>query len=174
MKEHKASALRSLSCYVITASDTRTEGTDESGKAIIRMLKDAGHTLAGYSILKDEPSDIRRLIRREARRKDLHAFIINGGTGISSRDSTFDAIEGIMDKKLPGFGELFRWLSYQEIGTAAIMSRSTAGIVKGKVIISVPGSLNAVRLAMKKIILPELPHMVAEIRRKPTCRRHNP
>jgi len=173
VKEHKARALRSLSCYVITASDTRTERTDESGKAIIRMLKDAGHTIAGYSILKDEPVHIRRLIRREARRKDLHAFIINGGTGISSRDSTFDAIEGIMDKKLPGFGELFRWLSYQEIGTAAIMSRSTAGVFKGKVIISVPGSLNAVKLAMKKIILPELPHMVAEVSRKPACGRHN-
>jgi molybdenum cofactor biosynthesis protein B len=163
VKEHKARSLRSLSCYVITASDTRTEETDKSGEAIIRMLKDAGHNIAGYSILKDEPADIRRLIRREARRKDLHAFIINGGTGISSRDSTFDAIEGILEKKLPGFGELFRWLSYKEIGTAAIMSRSTAGVFKGKVIVSVPGSLNAVKLAMKKLILPELPHMVAEV-----------
>jgi len=165
VREHKSRALRCVSCYVITASDTRTERTDDSGKAIIRMLRDAGHKLAGYSILRDEPEDIRRLIMRESRRKDLQAFIVNGGTGISVRDSTFDAIEGIMEKKLPGFGELFRWLSYQEIGTPAIMSRSTAGVFKGKVIISVPGSLNAVRLAMRKLILPELPHMVAEVGR---------
>jgi len=164
-KEHKARAPRSVSCFVLTVSDTRTEETDESGKAILQMLQRAGHTIAGYSILKDEPKDIRALIRRESRRKSLQAFIINGGTGISSRDSTFDAIEGLLEKRLTGFGELFRWLSYQEIGSAAMMSRATAGVYRKKVVISLPGSPDAVRLATRKLVIPELSHLVGEIGR---------
>ncbi len=164
-KEHKARAPRSVSCFVLTVSDTRTEKTDESGKAILQMLQRAGHTIAGYSILKDEPKDIRALIRRESRRKSLQAFIINGGTGISSRDSTFDAIEGLLEKRLTGFGELFRWLSYQEIGSAAMMSRATAGVYRKKVVISLPGSPDAVRLATRKLVIPELSHLVGEIGR---------
>ncbi len=164
-KEHRAAAPRAVPCYVLTVSDTRTETTDESGRTIIRLLRRAGHTIAGYSILKDEPAEIAQLLRREARRRDVRAFVINGGTGISKRDSTFDAIEGLLEKRLPGFGELFRWESYKKIGPAAMMSRATAGVYRGKVVISIPGAADAVRIAMTRLILPELAHMVGEVSR---------
>lgn len=164
-KEHKAGAPKAVRCYVLTVSDTRTKTTDESGQAVIRLLRKRGHAVAGYAILKDEPREIRRLLRRESLRADVQAFIVTGGTGISRRDSTFDAIDGLLEKRLPGFGELFRMLSYHEIGSAAVMSRATSGVFRGKIVISTPGALDAVRLAMEKLILPELPHMVGELAR---------
>lgn len=148
---------------VITCSDTRTRETDTSGYRIMHMLKDAGHSVVDYYIVKDEPAKIKAKIKAGVANKRIQAIIINGGTGISRRDSTFEAVNAMLEKRLDGFGEVFRYLTYQEIGSPAIMSRATAGIIKGRVLFSTPGSENAVRLAMEKLILPELGHLVKEL-----------
>jgi molybdenum cofactor biosynthesis protein B len=148
---------------VITCSDTRTPDTDTSGQLIQRLLKEQGHTVAAYHLVKDEPSKIKAKIKAAVGDKKVQAIIINGGTGISKRDSTFEAVDAMLEKRLVGFGEVFRYLTYQEIGSSAIMSRATAGIIKGRVLFSTPGSENAVRLAMEKLILPELGHLVKEL-----------
>ena len=164
-KDHKEKAKSSVKCFIITVSDSRTPQTDESGKAISELLKKNGHEIIGYVILKDEPKIVQEFVKNESLEEDVEAIIVNGGTGISSRDSTFEAIDTALEKKLPGFGELFRHLSYKEIGAAAIMSRACAGVLNETIIISIPGSENAVRLAMEKLILPELAHMVWEVNR---------
>ncbi|MBA5866178.1 MAG: molybdenum cofactor biosynthesis protein [Nitrospira sp. CR1.3] len=161
--EHKAHAPRKVGCMVITCSDTRTRETDTSGYRIMHMLKDAGHSVVDYYIVKDEPAKIKAKIKAGIANKRIQAIIINGGTGISRRDSTFEAVNAMLEKRLDGFGEVFRYLTYQEIGSPAIMSRATAGIIKGRVLFSTPGSENAVRLAMEKLILPELGHLVKEL-----------
>lgn len=148
---------------VITCSDTRTPDTDTSGRLIQKLLKEQGHIVAAYHLVKDEPSKIKAKIKAALANKKIQAIIINGGTGISKRDSTFEAVDAILEKRLVGFGEIFRYLTYQEIGSPAIMSRATAGIIKGRVLFSTPGSENAVRLAMEKLILPELGHLVKEL-----------
>ncbi len=148
---------------VITCSDTRTPDTDTSGQLIMRLLKEQGHTVAAYHLIKDEPSQIRERIAAGAADGSVQAIIVNGGTGISRRDSTFEAVDGMLEKRLDGFGEIFRYLTFQEIGSPAIMTRATAGIIKGRVLFSTPGSENAVRLAMEKLILPELGHLVKEL-----------
>jgi molybdenum cofactor biosynthesis protein B len=148
---------------VITCSDTRTPETDASGCRIMRLLKDAGHAVVAYHLVKDEPSKIKAKVKAAVTDKKIHAIIINGGTGISKRDSTFEAVDAMLEKRLVGFGEIFRYLTYQDIGSSAIMSRATAGILKGRVLFSVPGSENAVRLAMEKLILPELGHLIKEL-----------
>jgi len=148
---------------VITCSDTRTPESDTSGYRIIHMLKDAGHLVLSYQLIKDEPSKIKAAIKKAVKNKKVQAIIINGGTGIARRDSTFEAVDGMLEKRLDGFGEMFRYLTYQEIGSPAIMSRATAGIYKGRVIFSTPGSENAVRLAMEKLILPELGHILQQL-----------
>ena len=148
---------------VITCSDTRTPETDTSGFRIMRMLKAAGHTVVAYHLVKDEPSKIKAKIKSGVTNKKIQAIIINGGTGISRRDSTFEAVDAMLEKRLDGFGEVFRYLTYQEIGSPAIMSRATAGIIKGRILFSTPGSENAVHLAMEKLILPELGHLVKEL-----------
>jgi len=148
---------------VISCSDTRTPDTDTSGQLIQRLLKEQGHTVAAYHLVKDEPSKIKAKIKAAVTNKKIQAIIINGGTGISKRDSTFEAVDAILEKRLVGFGEVFRYLTYQEIGSSAIMSRATAGIIKGRVLFSTPGSEHAVRLAMEKLILPELGHLVKEL-----------
>jgi molybdenum cofactor biosynthesis protein B len=148
---------------VITCSDTRTPDTDTSGQLIQKLLKEQGHTVAAYHLVKDEPSKIKAKIKAAVTNKKIQAIIINGGTGISRRDSTFEAVDAMLDKRLDGFGEVFRYLTYQEIGSPAIMSRATAGIIKGRILFSTPGSENAVRLAMEKLILPELAHLVKEL-----------
>ena len=127
------------------------------------MLKDAGHAVVSYQLIKDEPAKIKAAIKKAVKNKKVQAIIINGGTGIARRDSTFEAVDGMLEKRLDGFGEVFRFLTYQEIGSPAIMSRATAGIYKGRVIFSTPGSENAVRLAMEKLILPELGHIVQQL-----------
>jgi molybdenum cofactor biosynthesis protein B len=137
--------------------------TDTSGQLIQKLLKEQGHTVAAYHLVKDEPSKIKAKIKAAVTNKKIQAIIINGGTGISKRDSTFEAVDAMLDKRLGGFGEVFRYLTYQEIGSPAIMSRATAGIVKGRILFSTPGSENAVRLAMEKLILPELGHLVKEL-----------
>ncbi len=153
-----------VSCAVITVSDTRSLETDRSGQTIKQLLLDAGHTVGAYTIVKDEPAQIQAQMNVLSQRSDLDAVIFNGGTGIASRDSTYDAIESLLEKTLPGFGELFRWLSYQEIGSRAIASRAIAGIYQSKLVFSLPGSTNAVQLAVQRLILPELVHLVTQLR----------
>ncbi len=164
-KEHKEKAVKNVNCMVITVSDTRTEETDSSGKLIQTLLKENGHIIADYKILQDVPVLIRDAVAEAITGKYIQAIIINGGTGISKRDTTFEAVDSLLEKRLEGFGEIFRYLSFQEIGSAAIMSRASAGVYKDKIIISIPGSESAVRLAMEKLILPELGHLIWEVNR---------
>lgn len=161
--DHKSKSGKSVSVFVATISDTRNEETDTSGKYIKEKLSAAGHTLSGYTLLKDEPEEIKKLLGNLP--ADTQAVILNGGTGISRRDRTYDAVISKLDKVLPGFGEIFRMLSFQDIGTSAIMSRAVAGLMGEIVVISIPGSTGAVSLAMDSIIINELPHMVWEASR---------
>ncbi|MBD1907724.1 MogA/MoaB family molybdenum cofactor biosynthesis protein [Funiculus sociatus GB2-A5] len=153
-----------VTCAVITVSDTRSPETDTSGQLIKQLLQNAGHAIGEYALLKDEPTQIRALLATLGQRPDLDALIFNGGTGIAPRDTTYDALENELSKTLPGFGELFRFLSYQEIGSRAIASRAVAGVYQSKLVFSVPGSSNAVKLAIEKLILPELVHLVNQIK----------
>ncbi len=162
--EHKKKAEKSLRIMVITVSDTRDETTDQSGQLIKEMLAEAGHRTAGYQIVKDNPTEIEDLLRQTLGRKDLQVIILTGGTGIAPRDGTYEVVNGLMQKRLDGFGEIFRYLSYQDIGSAAIMSRACAGIAGDKVMISLPGSKGAVQLAMGQLVLPEMGHMVSQLR----------
>jgi len=160
---HKTQGVTSLACMVVTCSDTRTPDSDTSGKLICNLLKAQGHTIADYRVLKDEPADIRNLLLQASKQDTIQIVIINGGTGISRRDSTFEAVDGFLEKRLDGFGELFRYLSYQDIGSPAMLSRATAGVHGRLVIFSIPGSQGAVRLGMEKLILPEMGHIVGEL-----------
>jgi len=162
--EHKERAAQSLGIMVLTVSDTRDETTDQSGRLIKEMLAKAGHRTVGYRIVKDEPREIEDLLRQTLRRKDIEVIILNGGTGIAPRDGTYEVVDRLLQKRLDGFGEIFRYLSYQDIGSAAIMSRACAGIVGDKVMISLPGSKGAVQLAMGQLVLPEIGHMVSQLR----------
>jgi molybdenum cofactor biosynthesis protein B len=161
-EDHKARAPRSVRCFIVTVSDTRTEATDASGRAIAEMLAGAGHRVEGRTIVKDDAELVRDAIVRQLANPDVQAVITTGGTGITSRDSTYEAVTAMLQKRLDGFGELFRMLSYQDIGSAAIMSRACAGISSGRIIIALPGSEAAVRLAMTRLIVPELAHMVQQ------------
>ena len=151
-------------CAVVTVSDTRSIETDKSGQLIQKLLRDAKHTIEAYTIIKDEPASIQKLLEILGNRANLDAVIFNGGTGIAPRDTTYDALSQLLEKTLPGFGELFRFLSYQEVGSRAISSRAVAGVYQQKLIFSLPGSSNAVRLAMEKLILPELAHLVSQLK----------
>ncbi|MDZ8186009.1 MAG: molybdenum cofactor biosynthesis protein B [Nostoc sp. ChiSLP02] len=162
---HPDSSGITLTCAVVTVSDTRTAETDKSGQLIQQLLIAANHAVGAYTIIKDEPTQIQKQIENLGKSTNLDAVIFNGGTGIAPRDTTYDAIEQLLEKTLPGFGELFRFLSYQEIGSRAIASRAVAGIYQNKLIFSLPGSSNAVRLAMEKLILPELAHLVSQMRK---------
>jgi molybdenum cofactor biosynthesis protein B len=161
--EHKAHAPASVACYVLTVSDTRTEANDTGGAAIRALLEAAGHTVTGHAIVRDEPDQVRAAVRAQLADAATRVIITTGGTGISSRDGTYEAIDGLFDKRLDGFGELFRALSFQEIGSAAMMSRATAGTAGRKAIFVLPGSPNAVRLAMTQLIIPELGHVVQQL-----------
>lgn len=161
--EHKARALASVRCFVLTVSDTRTDATDTSGRAITELLAQAGHHLVGRTIVKDDPDVVRRALATQLESPETQVIIATGGTGITSRDGTYEAIVGLLDKTLDGFGELFRMLSYQEIGPAAMLSRACAGAARGKIVVSLPGAEGAVRLAMSKLLLPELGHMVQQV-----------
>ena len=163
--EHKATAPRTVGCWVLTISDSKTPETDTSGTVIRELLTAGGHSVVGSSIVRDEPDDVQRVVREACAHGDVQAVIITGGTGITSRDSTFEAVEALLDKRLPGFGELFRMLSYQEIGAAAMLSRAQLGIVSRRIVVSLPGSPNACRLALEKLLVPELPHLLREVSR---------
>jgi molybdenum cofactor biosynthesis protein B len=178
-QDHKVQAgQRSVACAVVTCSDTRTVEDDESGLLIRTLLESHGHTHPFHTICKDDPAQIRDILRELTARPDIQAIIFNGGTGVARRDNTFDAVSAALTKTLPGFGEIFRMLSYQSIGSGAILSRATAGIIvtpeilgapsnpghpaRHIIVFSIPGSPNAVELAMNKLILPELSHLVWE------------
>lgn len=161
--EHKEKAKKSVRCFVVTVSDTRDQNTDTSGQTIKKYLTDEGHPTAGYRIVKDEPAEIEALLREALGISEIDAVIVNGGTGISPRDGTYEVVSRLLEKKLDGFGEIFRYLSYLDIGSAAIMSRAAAGTACGKILISLPGSRGAVTLAMEKLILPEIRHMVSQL-----------
>lgn len=163
--DHKATSLASVHCYVLTISDTRTAGNDTSGLAIADLLESGGHHVAGRGIVRDDPEAIRAELATQLGGSAAQVIITTGGTGITSRDSTYEVVCDLIEKRLDGFGELFRMLSYQEIGAAAMMSRACAGRAAGKLIVSLPGSENAVRLAMTKLLLPELGHLVRELSR---------
>jgi molybdopterin adenylyltransferase len=164
MVPHPDQQITVANCAVITISDSRTVETDQSGKIIQDLLIDRGHCVAEYQILRDEPEQILVLVQQLAAIDSLNAIICNGGTGIAPRDTTYDAIAQILEKTLPGFGEIFRWLSFQEIGSRAIASRAIAGIYQNKLIFSLPGSSNAVRLGMTQLILPEIAHLTKQIK----------
>jgi molybdenum cofactor biosynthesis protein B len=152
-------------CAVITLSDTRTEATDTSGRHICEMLVAAGHIVDEYRIIHDEAVDLHHLLTEMLARRDLDAVFTNGGTGISRRDRTIEVVERHLDQRLPGFGELFRQLSFEQVGSGAMLSRAVAGIGRGKVIFAMPGSTRAVELAMSRLVLPELKHLVHELRK---------
>jgi len=161
---HPDSADMTVTCAVITVSDTRSPETDRSGQLIKQLLLDAGQTVGAYTIIKDEPAQIQAQMEVLGN-SSVDAVIFNGGTGIAPRDTTYDAIAQLLEKTLPGFGELFRFLSYQEIGSRAIASRAIAGVYRSKLVFSLPGSTNAVQLAMQRLILPELIHLVSQLRK---------
>ena len=160
---HKAEAPPSVRCYVLTVSDTRTVQNDTSGLAIRDLLVTAGHHVTGYGIVRDDPSQVARAVREQLSETDVQVVITTGGTGITSRDGTFEAIDGLLDKRLEGFGELFRMISFHDIGPAAMLTRATAGTIGRKAIFVLPGSEHAVRLAMTRLIVPELGHVVQQL-----------
>jgi molybdenum cofactor biosynthesis protein B len=163
--EHRAEGPQSLRLAVVTVSDTRTIVTDTSGALIVELAESAGHVIAAREIIPDEPDRMRPLLEDYRDRGDLHAALLTGGTGISPRDRTYETVSALLTKPLPGYGELFRMLSYAEIGAAAMLSRAVGGLAGGLVVLVMPGSRAAVKLAMEKLILPELPHLVREARK---------
>ena len=163
--EHKAQAPASIACFILTVSDTRTADTDTSGRAIRDLLVEGGHRVTGHAIVRDEPEHVTAQVLAQLDEPATQVIITTGGTGITSRDGTFEAVSGLLEKRLDGFGELFRMLSYQDIGAAAMMSRAVAGAVRRKIIFVLPGSEHAVRLAMTRLILPELPHVIQQVSR---------
>jgi molybdenum cofactor biosynthesis protein B len=161
----QSSANTQVRCAIITFSDTRTTDNDSSGKKIAELLAGASHPVAEHLLLKENPALLHPTLWRLIERKDIDAILTTGGTGISRRDQTVSIIEKLIDQPLPGFGELFRQLSYAQIGSGAMLSRAIAGIAQGKVIFAMPGSTAAVELAMTKLILPEIRHLVGELRK---------
>lgn len=159
---HKADAPRSVRCFIVTVSDTRTDATDTSGRAIADLLTAAGHEVAGRIIVKDDPDAVRDAVVRQFVNIDVQVIITTGGTGITSRDTTYETISGLLQKRLDGFGELFRMLSFEQIGAAAMMSRACAGLASGRIVVSLPGSEAAVRLALERLLIPELGHLVQQ------------
>jgi molybdopterin adenylyltransferase len=162
---HRAEAPKSLALAVLTVSDTRTLANDTSGAMIVELTEAAGHRVVERAIVPDEPQFLRPLLETYHDRGDLDAVLVTGGTGISPRDQTYETVAALLTKTLPGYGELFRMLSYAEIGSASILSRAVGGLMGDLVVLVMPGSRAAVRLALEKIIVPELPHLVREARK---------
>lgn len=164
VQEHKSAAPTSVSCMVLTISDSRTQKTDKSGKLMIERLEQYSHVVTDYQIVIDEREKIISAIRHGINDLKVDAILLNGGTGIAQRDVTIESVQSVIEKEIPGFGELFRMLSFNEdIGTAAILSRAIAGTCGKTVIFSTPGSSGAVKLALNCLILPELNHIVREL-----------
>ncbi len=166
IQEHKQAAPSQVRCKVITVSDTRTAETDKSGKLMIESLETAGHKIVEYVIVKDEAEPIRSEVLKGSANPEVDVILTNGGTGIARRDVTIETVQSLFEKEIPGFGEIFRIVSYQEdIGSAALLSRAAAGVVNDRAVFSTPGSTGAVRLAMEKLILPEIGHVVRELKK---------
>ena len=163
-REHRSDAPTHVACFVLTCSDSRAHADDVSGRALREGLEAAGHTVVGQTVVRDEPEEIRAAVERGLQ-GGARAVLVTGGTGITRRDQTVEAIRPLLEKEIPGFGELFRMLSFQEIGSAAWLSRALAGTVRGTLVFVFPGSPNAVRLALDRLILPELGHAVRELSR---------
>jgi len=159
---HRQSEAKALGALVITVSDTRTLDSDTGGARVAEFLTRAGHTVVERKIVKDEPGEIADALREALGRADVRAIIFTGGTGVAPRDVTPDSIEPLLDRVIPGFGELFRMLSYEDIGSAALLSRAVAGLASGRVVFVLPGSRGAVTLAMEKLVIPEIGHLAAE------------
>ncbi|MDF2937284.1 MAG: molybdenum cofactor biosynthesis protein [Paenibacillaceae bacterium] len=165
---HRREAPSSVRCMILTLSDTRTSDTDKSGQCMRQLLEEAGHTVAAYQVVKDDKADVQELLHQAVRNPEIEAVLMNGGTGIAPRDNAYEAVKEILDKEMHGFGEIFRYLSFTEdIGTAAILSRAVAGVRERTAIFSMPGSTGAVKLAMTRIIIPELGHVMREIYKQP-------
>ena len=160
-EDHHHQGPRSVSCAVLTVSDTRTLEDDNSGETIIELLEKSGHKVAGRAIVPDEPALVTSQIVKFSENSEVDAILVTGGTGVAARDQTPEAITRLLTKELPGYGELLRMLSYQQIGPAAMLSRALGGLVEQTVVLTMPGSTAAVRLAMEKVILPELGHLVS-------------
>ena len=165
-EEHRRHSPRSVRVAILTISDTRTSTTDASGATLKGLLEGAGHSISHVAIVPDEPERVREWVRARLAEPGCDGVITTGGTGIAPRDSTLEALASMVEKPLPGFGELFRTLSYQEIGSAAMLSRALGGVASGRFLFCLPGSPQAVTLALEKLILPELPHLLAEMRKK--------
>ncbi|SDO11510.1 MogA/MoaB family molybdenum cofactor biosynthesis protein [Alkalicoccus daliensis] len=166
VEEHKAEAPNEVRCKIITVSDTRTEENDKSGKLIQEYLKEAGHVVTDSAIVPDDQEAIRAAIKSGLADKSIDAVLLNGGTGIADRDVTIETVKELLEKELVGFGEIFRMLSYtDDIGSAAILSRAIAGTSQHTAVFAMPGSSGAVKLAMGRLIQPELAHVVREIRK---------
>ena len=163
--QHRAEAPRTVRCAVITVSDTRILQTDTGGQTIVDLLTAAGHSVVQRHILRDEPAPMRELLETLRQDPEVDAILMTGGTGLGSRDQTFETVSGLLDKPLPGYGELFRMLSYHQIGAAAMLSRAAGGLLGRKVLLTMPGSRGGILLSMEKLILPELGHLVREARR---------
>ena len=159
--EHRASSRTSVNCAILTVSDTRKPETDDSGRAILEALEAGGHRVHSYEIVCDDADRVRGRVRALAGDPQCEAVVVNGGTGLAPRDLTHEAVAELLDKRLDGFGELFRMLSYQEVGSAAMLSRALAGSIGRTVVFSIPGSTAACRLAMNRLIVPELGHIVS-------------
>jgi molybdenum cofactor biosynthesis protein B len=163
VSEHRSQAPSSVSCFVLTMSDTRTMETETSGRAIAELLVGAGHVVVDRQVVKDDPAEVRRVVGEHIDTGNVQAIITTGGTGISRRDSTYEALTELFEKELSGFGELFRMLSFEQIGAAAMLSRATAGVIRGCAVFMLPGSEAGVRLAMTRLVIPELGHVVREL-----------
>ncbi|MCS7235139.1 MAG: molybdenum cofactor biosynthesis protein B [Armatimonadota bacterium] len=167
VREHRERGRRPVRCAVLTVSDTRTLETDEGGRLIVQLLESAGHAVLRRGVVPDEPEQVRAWLQEALADPQVQAVLTTGGTGIAPRDRTYEVVSELLEKRLDGFGELFRMLSYQEVGPAAMLSRAVGGVTGGKVVLAMPGSPAAVRLAMEKLVLPELGHLVAEASRRP-------
>ena len=165
-EDHIQQAKDAVTCAILTISDTRTEADDKSGKIIQELLQEAGHQIGFYQVVKDEAPQIREQITQIATEGKCQVILTNGGTGIAARDTTYEAVTSLLEKGLDGFGEIFRFLSWEDIGSGAMLSRAVAGVYKDTMIFCMPGSSGAVRLAMEKLIVPELSHLVWEIWRQ--------
>jgi molybdopterin adenylyltransferase len=165
VEEHRASSPDVVRCALVTVSDTRTPETDTGGQLLHDLMVSAGFVIASRQIIRDEPAVMRPLVEQFCHEPQIDAVLLTGGTGLGSRDQTFETISSLLTKPLPGYGELFRWLSYQEIGAAAMLSRAVGGLVGRTVVLTMPGSPAAVRLAVERLIAPELRHLVREARR---------
>jgi len=165
--EHREKAGKGpVTVAIVTVSDSRTPETDQNRKYIESRMAELGHIVAAYRLIKDEPDQVAAVLEELTAMPEVRIVLFNGGTGISPRDTTYDVISRYLQKTLPGFGELFRMFSYQEVGAAAMFSRATAGVYNGTLVFSMPGSPNAVNVALEKLIIPEINHLAWEIVRK--------